>query len=118
MIYIKNLNSNTVLESKSNGKVVARNISDDEDSQLWDKGKVNKEEDFFTLKNSEKILSVNFEGKLEVKGKQQKSIDLKDRKCFLEPLKKIHSAIPFDVFSTQRCIPLNCICVPSPLLGL
>ena len=91
MIYIKNLDSNTVLESKPNGKVVEGNILDGEpsDSQLWDKGKVNKEDDFFffTLKNSEKILTVNFEDKLEVKGKQQKIIDLKDRKRFLSPSK-------------------------------
>ena len=102
MVYIKNLNSNTVLESKSNGKVVASNIFDDKDSQLWDKGKVHKEEDFFTLKNSEKILTVNFEGKLEVKGKQQKSIcRFEGQKMFLEPLKKIRLAIPFDAFSIQ-----------------
>ena len=91
MIYIKNLDSNTVLESKTNGKVVARNILDGEpsDSQLWNKHDMDPNSDitfsFFTLKNSEKILTVNFEGKLEVKGKKQKSIDLKDRKCLASP---------------------------------
>ena len=112
-----------MLESKPNGKVVEGNILDGEpsDSQLWNKGKVNKEDDFFffTLKNSEKILTVNFEDKLEVKGKQQKSIDFKHRKCFLEPFKNIHSAIPFDVpIQYSNCIPLKYIRVPFLLLGL
>jgi hypothetical protein len=68
LIYIKDISSNTVLESKTNGSVVARNISDGKPSQLWDKGKANAE-GYFTLKNSEKILTANFAGKLEIKGK-------------------------------------------------
>ena len=90
-----------MLESTINGSVVARNISDGEPNQLWNKGKANKE-GFFTFKNSKKILTVNFEGKLEVKGKQQKSIcRFEGQKMFLEPLKKIRLAIPFDAFSIQ-----------------
>ena len=77
-IYIKNLSSNTVLESKTNGTVVARNISDGKPSQLWDKSEANAE-GYFTLKNSGKLLTANFAGKLETKGKPYKSIDLKDR---------------------------------------
>ena len=58
-----------VLESKTNGSVVARNISNGKHSQLWDKSKANAE-GYFTLKNSEKILTANFAGKLEIKSEQ------------------------------------------------
>ena len=84
LIYIKDLSSNTVLESKTNGTVVARNISGGKPSQLWDKSEANAE-GYFTLKNSEKILTANFAGKLEIKGKPYKSIDLKDRKLIESP---------------------------------
>ena len=50
-------------------------------SQLWDKGKANAE-GYFTLKNSKRILTANFAGNLELKGKQKKSKHLKNRKYF------------------------------------
>ena len=68
MIYIINKSSNMVLESKTDGTVDETTKSDGKTRQLWNKGKANAE-GYFTLKNSERILTANFAGKLELKGK-------------------------------------------------
>ena len=82
MIYIRNTSSNMVFESnRTDGTVYETTKLDGKSRQLWNKGKANAE-GFFTLKNSEKILTANFAGELELKGKQHKNIDLKDRKRF------------------------------------
>ena len=70
-----------VLESRTNGNVDETTISNGKSSQLWDKGEANAE-GYFILKNSEKILTANFAGELELKGNQYGNIDLKDRNRF------------------------------------
>ena len=81
MIYIINTSSNMVLESKTDGTVDETTKSDGKTRQLWNKGKANAE-GYFTLKNSKRILTANFAGNLELKGKQKKSKHLKNRKYF------------------------------------
>ena len=65
MIYIINDSSNMVLESRTNGTVYETTKSDGKSRQLWNKSKANAE-GYFTLKNSEKVLTANFAGQLEL----------------------------------------------------
>ena len=72
MIYIINASSNMVLESRTDGTVVETTKLDGKSRQLWNKGEANAK-GYFTLKNgiknTERILTANFAGELELKGK-------------------------------------------------
>jgi hypothetical protein len=59
LIYIENISKTKVFGTTSDGKVILKDVKEDEDDQLWKKGEPNAE-GYFTLKNKKvpKVLTV------------------------------------------------------------
>ena len=59
LIYIENISKTKVFGTTSEGKVILKDVKEDEDDQLWKKGEPNAE-GYFTLENKKvpKVLTV------------------------------------------------------------
>jgi hypothetical protein len=66
LIYIENISKTKVFGTTSDGKVILKNVKEDQDDQLWKKGET-KAEGYFTLENSgvSKVLTAISESGLE-----------------------------------------------------